>query len=1381
MNSIQRVDFTICDRLMEDVADDRVEWLAREKLLKHTDKILADAEIWLERLEANNPGSGLDRGPSPTKRFENVPIDTLHITEITLSIEASSWEEFEAAFIDKFRSEIKDAIGYIVALKHGRFDQVTSRGSPWANGANGMQAVSAELLLKNIFNTSSRAAWDGKLFQQLVALDNSSTVFSAFKFIDVLKRVLRKPESRRQVAELFSKNQQEWIIKKLEPLHADYVLTFVRTADQMASVANRHETLIQEETISQFVQETEKYDRDNLSGAKLTRNIVVEFTLIYLVCERGSQFNRKMYMRSVVRQLSQRNNLGTEKLSRWLYSLVSQSEAENTIKSDLLEILRVSSGLTENPDTGLYGTDASKQQHTGSAQASLTTSKADPAVSRLDVQRALKNLRAWFVGLSDVHPDLNLAQSDALITQFGYLLAQAPDKLVAMIRQIVDAQGRERLKAVFTILPQSLLSELCGNLSRSVAGEIRYLLPAMVKLHDHVLPGKSFRFNEFFVEWFFCDTKLGRQDSASARSRLGKLYFDHLTNTRSFGGSEKFNSLSDVLVKFAEDARHNQPAYWDLASLLNRHLTDLVYSGTQGATSEIQDYPLSDTDKQLFGLFVDSIQQGVWQLTDDDWARLKAEHTRYLYSMTRVLLQSMTYRKQFIHRIPVVVQLNLLSVLEPENDEFLQKIWLSSGQVSQLTLLAGSKNPGPLPKKLTSSVSGQSEKVFSLVRELTINFIVDQRGSVFNRRSFARYFLRSLCHHFNLNYVDVLHCIRLLCEQANLPQALADEWRLIAGDGLGLGAQNHPIESTRRSGLPPIAEQKMSEQHLREQYSAENKSPVGEEEYGHLAAKAVETLQQITGSGAPPTVADLHKALRFIAAGHYIYFKRFSDYCRSHLHMLSMICDRIDGDSLVLLARCFIGAGGLESARTGMLIAALQSYAQRCNSQQIFYAVLIEDILAQVNLDLESTLQRAQAKAAISRSRMDSRVLPGPRTKDSEAKAAKLTAATLHSFNSGDANLSDGEKSENAWEMEHNLCEEKIKSLATSLSEAGKLVWAGEAALLNWAYSYSLDKMRVLYPVLQLLHLLIKGCENAPKNNIGSLKCNQLVSESRWRCIAYHYLARQLLHPGSVSVDLFIQQVLFQVFRIWQPNTRQFELERFGQYCSRFIHNPGFRISSVILRETQQVISSLSASDLGLPKLNVEVEERAKAEADVKSAANAHTPSIVSYCGLVLLAPYIPVLLNRLSCTKDDSIIQTNQSKACQVLFYLATGEQVPSIAGSEDLSLVHTGLISALLGIPLQVKVSFAPLASSEIAMCDELLGAVIQHWSAIGSTSIAGLRETFLVRDGALLWREEKGWLLEVEERGVDVLIDRLPWNFNIIKFPFMADAIHVHWRND
>jgi hypothetical protein len=77
-----------------------------------------------------------------------------------------------------------------------------------------------------------------------------------------------------------------------------------------------------------------------------------------------------------------------------------------------------------------------------------------------------------------------------------------------------------------------------------------------------------------------------------------------------------------------------------------------------------------------------------------------------------------------------------------------------------------------------------------------------------------------------------------------------------------------------------------------------------------------------------------------------------------------------------------------------------------------------------------------------------------------------------------------------------------------------------------------------------------------------------------------------------------------------------------------------------------------------------------------------------------------------------------------------------------------------------------------------DSLLATMINRWSIIGSTSVAGLRETFLQRRGMLV-EEEQQWRLRVEQRPFDMLIDQLPWGFRTQKLPWMEKVLHVDWR--
>ncbi len=71
----------------------------------------------------------------------------------------------------------------------------------------------------------------------------------------------------------------------------------------------------------------------------------------------------------------------------------------------------------------------------------------------------------------------------------------------------------------------------------------------------------------------------------------------------------------------------------------------------------------------------------------------------------------------------------------------------------------------------------------------------------------------------------------------------------------------------------------------------------------------------------------------------------------------------------------------------------------------------------------------------------------------------------------------------------------------------------------------------------------------------------------------------------------------------------------------------------------------------------------------------------------------------------------------------------------------------------------------------------AVVEHWPALGKTSVDGLRLSFLQRAG-LLYPAPDGWLLRPQCEGFDLLLDRLPWGIAIVRLPWMRRPLHVEW---
>lgn len=162
----------------------------------------------------------------------------------------------------------------------------------------------------------------------------------------------------------------------------------------------------------------------------------------------------------------------------------------------------------------------------------------------------------------------------------------------------------------------------------------------------------------------------------------------------------------------------------------------------------------------------------------------------------------------------------------------------------------------------------------------------------------------------------------------------------------------------------------------------------------------------------------------------------------------------------------------------------------------------------------------------------------------------------------------------------------------------------------------------------------------------------------------------------------------------------------------------------------------------------------------------------VENAGLVLLHPFLTGLFSNLQLTENGKFVaESDQSLAARVLQFL--------VYGQNELSENFYPLNKILCGMGIsQILEEEKDISGDFKIECEELLLAVIGHWSVLKNTSVDGLRETFLQRNGKIS-RVEKGWKLQVERKTVDVLLDKLPWGLGIIKLPWMNEMMFVEWE--
>ncbi len=114
---------------------------------------------------------------------------------------------------------------------------------------------------------------------------------------------------------------------------------------------------------------------------------------------------------------------------------------------------------------------------------------------------------------------------------------------------------------------------------------------------------------------------------------------------------------------------------------------------------------------------------------------------------------------------------------------------------------------------------------------------------------------------------------------------------------------------------------------------------------------------------------------------------------------------------------------------------------------------------------------------------------------------------------------------------------------------------------------------------------------------------------------------------------------------------------------------------------------------------------------------------------------------------------------------------------GSADAPEYELVLAKVLCGLALEEPLEPVQFEDDDVAPCDAVLRAVLEHWKALRSSSPEWLRQQFLLREGKLE-TVDSGYRLTIERRAQDVLLARLPWGCGVVGLPWLTDRIFVRW---
>jgi hypothetical protein len=175
---------------------------------------------------------------------------------------------------------------------------------------------------------------------------------------------------------------------------------------------------------------------------------------------------------------------------------------------------------------------------------------------------------------------------------------------------------------------------------------------------------------------------------------------------------------------------------------------------------------------------------------------------------------------------------------------------------------------------------------------------------------------------------------------------------------------------------------------------------------------------------------------------------------------------------------------------------------------------------------------------------------------------------------------------------------------------------------------------------------------------------------------------------------------------------------------------------------------------------------------DSRALALTKQPIFVRNAGQVLAGPYLSRLFEMTGLVVDSKFRDEESAfRGVHLLQYMVDGSLDPP----EHALPLNKILCGLQPGDPMRYPIA---LTDAEKDAVDGLLKAIIAHWSVLGNTSVQALQQSFLQREGRLTLNESSMRLL-VEPRAFDMLLDRLPWAYNLTKFPWMHAALYVEWR--
>lgn len=337
-------------------------------------------------------------------------------------------------------------------------------------------------------------------------------------------------------------------------------------------------------------------------------------------------------------------------------------------------------------------------------------------------------------------------------------------------------------------------------------------------------------------------------------------------------------------------------------------------------------------------------------------------------------------------------------------------------------------------------------------------------------------------------------------------------------------------------------------------------------------------------------------------------------------------------------------------------------------------------------------------------------------------------------------------------------------------------------SLMRWIFSIPASFKRIVVKKIkdysnEIIFVLIAIFEQEVSNNQRILKksfskiTQNKVIEKQWFEFVqwFIYLGRNTISQPQLKSAFFRLAKAF-----WDLDTS--EVVAISSFLLEKMESHNSIAKNEITAFFQNCLSKETNNNQNVLTIANEVKQNIKNDPSNVAFENIKDQEIiyVSNGGLVLLHPFLKTLFEQLHFCSSEGVWKDKlqQHKAILLTQFL--------IDGSDRFRESDLILNKILCGFAVQEIVNVKiKLTKKEKQKGIRLLEAVKSHWKVMSTSSIEALQQTFLQREAKLGFLPNHEYELWMEEKGVDILLDQLPWGLGMIQTPWMENYLICHWN--